>query len=165
MRGVVEAEMRGIVEAENVSATLDSLSPMHAETEGNEPNPSVQLCKFKSKKSGRRIGDKYNTRRNWNVEMCNWGEMLPGPWHGGPSLEDTDTLVSWLPIRWEWAIYAPLSSWHSAKYIHPWHLKYIHPWIALTAPNILLQICLASVHHSPPHDVRPILYYPVSISW
>lgn len=51
----LEAEMRGIVEAENLSATLDSLSPMHAETEGNEPNPSVQLCKFKSKKSGRKI--------------------------------------------------------------------------------------------------------------
>ena len=116
----LEAEMRGIVEAENLSATLDSLSPMHAETEGNEPNPSVQLCKFKSKKYGRRIGHKYNTRRNWNVEMCNWGEMLPGPWHGGPSLEDTDTLVSWLPIRSEWAIYAPLSSWHSAKYIYRW---------------------------------------------
>ena len=31
-------------------ATLDILSPMHAETEGNEPSPSVQLCKFKNKK-------------------------------------------------------------------------------------------------------------------
>ena len=61
---ILKAEMRGIGKAENPSATLDSLSPMHAETEGSEPSPSVQLCKFKSKKSGRRIGDKYNTRRN-----------------------------------------------------------------------------------------------------
>ena len=48
VRKVVEAEMRGIMEAER-SATLDSLSPMHAETEGKEPSPSVQLCKVQSR--------------------------------------------------------------------------------------------------------------------
>ena len=30
-------------------STLDSLSPMHAETEGKEPSPSVQLCKVQSR--------------------------------------------------------------------------------------------------------------------
>ena len=46
-------------------STLDSLSPMHAETEGKEPSPSVQLCKVQSRlKIWRGIGERYDTRRN-----------------------------------------------------------------------------------------------------
>ena len=57
MRRIIEIEIRNVVETEMremmvqlKKATLDILSPMHAETEGNEPSPSVQLCKFKNKK-------------------------------------------------------------------------------------------------------------------
>ena len=109
---------------------------MHAETEGNEPSPSEQLCKCKSRKSWQGIGHKYkNTRQEQNiVEMCNWGEKLPGPWHGGGPSLDTDTLVSWLPIRSEWAIICTTHTADSLQNIFTPDLKYIHPWLGIYSP-------------------------------
>ena len=69
MRRIIEIEIRNVVETEMremmvqlKKATLDILSPMHAETEGNEPSPSVQLCKFKNENyEGKQLSTK-NTR-------------------------------------------------------------------------------------------------------
>ena len=78
--------------------------------------------------------------------MCNWGEKLPGPWHGGGPSLDTDTLVSWLPIRSEWAIICTTHTADSLQNIFTPDLKYIHPWLGIYSPwpNTLLQMCLAS---------------------
>ena len=69
MREGLEAEMRGIMEAER-SATLDSLSPMHAETEGKEPSPSVQLCKFKKIRNMNKESDTNTTRDEKEIWKC-----------------------------------------------------------------------------------------------
>lgn len=80
--------------------------------------------------------------------MCNWGGMqLSGPRHSVPSLElDTDTLVSWLPIRSEWAIICTTHTADTLQNIFTPDLKYIHPWLGIYSPwpNTLLQMCLAS---------------------
>ena len=69
MRKVVEAEIWDIMEAER-SATLDSLSPMHAETEGKEPSPSVQLCKLKKIRNMNKESDTNTTRDEKEIWKC-----------------------------------------------------------------------------------------------